>query len=328
MSKKPLVSVCMTTASVDHAMTRRPESIYDLLRRSLANQTYDGPYEVVVADTMVDRLPREFGKSWGRAERIVLVKQVQHDRIAIAGARNTAGVYSRGELIVFVDDCTELLPSFLEAAVELHLRGKIPTRVYFHGSSELPNGKLSTRDLLRVAKFDQVDPVWRNAGSPTDLTEWSLSGNACGVYVMPTERLLQLNGFDENFDGNWGCEDIEFWTRFDRLKLKRVGRADLAVVRWAHGPTKPRATLRRCREAYAQWAYRSRRIEANRRLSDNELDQLRRAPPCTDTCGLCKAPDRAQQIQSYRAIPAELDLRALRKIYSARPSGIYLDPWR
>jgi hypothetical protein len=150
---------------------------------------------------------------------------------------------------------------------------------------------------------------------------------------LPRETFLRLNGFDENFDGNWGCEDIEFWTRFDRLGLSRVGRADLAVVRWAHRPTPGRSSLRRCREAYAQWAYRSRRTEANRRLSDEVLDELRRAPSC-DTivggaaCSLCTAPDRAQQVASYRSIPAEFDLRALSAIYGARPSGIYRDPWR
>lgn len=146
--------------------------------------------------------------------------------------------------------------------------------------------------------------------------------------MTPREVLLRLNGFDENFDGNWGCEDHEFWTRFDRLGLDRVGRADLAVLRWAHPATPSRATLRRCGELYAQWAYKSPRIEANRRLSDEELDALRRGLRCTDTCELCAAEDRAQQIETYRAIPAEFDLRSLHATYSARPSGVYLDPWR
>ena len=309
-------------------MAHRPESIYDLLRLSLANQTYEGPVEVVVADTAVDRLSRELSSSWGRAERVVLTKQVLHDRIAIAGARNTAAAYARGELLVFVDDCTEMLPSFLEAAFELYTRGKIPTRVLLTTAGLLPSGKIPTCELLRVCKFEDVDPVWRNHGCPTDLTEWKLSGQAGGVFVTPRDVFLRLNGFDENFDGNWGCEDNEFWTRFDRLGLERRGRADLAVVRWAHHPTPQRATLRRCGEAYAQWAYKLRRIEANRRLSEGELEDLLRSPPCLDTCGLCLAPDRAQQVETYRTISADFDLRALHTIYSTRPSGIYLDPWR
>ena len=315
-------------------MVHRPESIYDLLRLSLDNQTYDGSYEVIVADTAVDRLSREFHASWGRAERIVLTKQVHHDRIAISGARNTAAAYARGDLIVFVDDCTELLPSFLEAAADLHARGKIPTRVLLTTAEPLPAGNIPTRELLRVGKFEYIDPVWRNNGCPTDLTEWKLSGQAGGVFVMPTETFLQFNGFDENFDGNWGCEDQEFCVRMDRQKLRRIGRADLAVIRWAHPPTPPRATLRRCREAYAQWAYRSARIEANRRLSDDILDQLATSKPCTAftdpaaTCSLCTAPDRRQQVETYRTIPADFDLRVLHASYCRRPSGIYLDPWR
>jgi glycosyltransferase involved in cell wall biosynthesis len=327
----------MITAQSDRPLEppRSQESVYDLFRSCLANQTYQGPLEVIVADANPDRLAREHAAgSWERADRVVFTKQVQHDRIAISGARNTAGAYARGDLIVFVDDCTELLPSFLEAAVDLHAQGKIPTRVYLHSSRErLPQGKIPTRELLRSGKFDCVDPVWRNQGCPTDLTEWTLSGNACGVFAMPREVFLRLNGFDENFDGNWGCEDCEFWTRFDRLKLRRVGRADLAVIRWAHQSTPSLKTLRRCREAYAQWSYRSSRVVANRRLSDEVIDELKRAPFCNSivggsTCGLCSAPDRDQQIDTYRTFPADFDLRAIHAIYSVRPSGIYTDPWR
>lgn len=325
---KPLISVCMTTASVDRPMVHRPESIYELLRLSLGDQTYDGPYEVVVADTAADRLPREFSAPWGRAQRVVLTKQVHHDRIAIAGARNTAAAYARGDLVVFVDDCTELLPSFLAAAAELHEHGKVPTRVLLGTAMRRPPGRIPTLELLRAGRYDDVDPVWRSKGCPTDLTEWTLSGQAGGVFVVPRDVLMQMNGFDENFDGNWGCEDQEFWARFDRLGLPRVGRADLAVVRWAHAETPARATVRRCREAYAQWCYKLARVEANRRLADKALDELAGAPPCASTCDLCRAADRRQQVETYSTIPAEFDLASLHSTYSARSSGIYLDPWR
>ena len=333
---KPLVSICFITAQTDRPMDppRDHESAYDLLRSSLANQTYQGSFEVIVADVDDARLLREYeAGSWSDASRVIFTRQVQHDRIAISGARNTAAAYARGDLIVFVDDCTELLPSFLEAAVELHSQGKIPTRVYLHSPRALlPPGKIPTRELLQAVKFDYVDPVWKNQGCPTDKTEWSLSGNACGVFMLPKETLFRLNGFDENFDGNWGCEDIEFWTRLDRLKLRRVGRADLAVVRWAHQPTPVRKTLSRCREAYAQWTYRTSRIEANRRLSDEVLNELKRSPPCDSvvggSCSLCRAPDRAEQIDTYRTIPADFDLRDRNLTYGTRPSGVYFDPWR
>jgi glycosyltransferase involved in cell wall biosynthesis len=140
----------MATASPDHPMTHRSESIYDLLRLSIANQTYDGPVEVIVADTEIDRLSREFSASWGSVERVVLTRQVLHDRIAISGARNTAASYARGELLVFVDDCIEILPSFLEAATELYARGKIPTRALFTTATPLPAGKIPTCALLRM----------------------------------------------------------------------------------------------------------------------------------------------------------------------------------
>lgn len=328
LNRQPLISVCMTTASIDRPMGHRPESIYDLLRLSIVNQTYDGPIEVIVADTEVDRLSREFSASWESAERVVLTKQVHHDRIAISGARNTAAAYARGELLVFVDDCIELLPSFLEAAAELYARGKIPTRALFTTTVPLPKGKIPTCALLRSGTFEAVDPVWRNKGCPTDLTEWELSGQAGGVFVVPSEVFLYFNGFDENFDGNWGCEDQEFWARIDRAKLSRVGRADLAVLCWAHSRTPQRGMVRRCRELYAQWAYRSSRLDANRRLSDEVLNELRSALPCEPTCPLCQALDRDRQIETYRTISAEFDLRRLHGAYSVRPSGVYLDPWR
>jgi hypothetical protein len=307
----------MGTAQVDHPLLHRGESVYELLRLSLANQTYRGPIEVVVADAMTDRLQREHGKSWGRAERVVLTKQVHHDRIAISAARNTAAAYARGELLVFIDDATEMLSNFVEAAVEVHASGKIPSCM-----------------LIMLGRAPHINPTWGGAEHPCsrgegDLRTWPVVGHVGGVFVLSREAFLSLNGFDENFDGNWGCEDQEFWARVDRVKLKRVGRPDLAALRWPHRETPPRARLRRCRELYAQWAYRSSRGEANRRLLDGDLDQLRKLKSCgSSTCKSCKADDRAQQIETYRTIPADFDLRALHNTYSPRPSGVYLDPWR
>ena len=311
---KPRVTICMITAQVDRPFLHRGDSVYDVFRASVANQTYDGPIEVVVADAVSDRLQRESQDaivSWGRADRAVFTLQARHDRIAISAARNTAAAYARGELLVFLDDCVELLPGFVAAAVEVHGTGRIPTRV-----------------AIRVGDVVDVDATWRDQGCPIDERTWSLSGQAGSAFVVSRETFLRLNGFDENFDGNWGCEDQEFWARVDRAKLPRVGRADLAVLCWAHSRTPRRATVRRCRELYAQWAYRSSRIEANRRLTDATLDELRRAPPCEPSCVLCMAPDRAQQIETYRTIPVDFDLRELSAIYGTRPSGIYADPWR
>lgn len=309
---KPRVSVCMITAQTDRPLLHRSESVYDVFRGSVANQTYDGPIEVVVADTDAVRLRREGAVGgWGRADRVVFTTQALHDRIAISAARNTAAAYARGELLVFVDDCVELMPSFVEAAVDVHASGKVPTRV-----------------AVRVGPVVDVDPTWRAQGCPMDKRTWPVSGQAAAVFVLAREAFLALNGFDENFDGNWGCEDQEFWARVDRAKLPRVGRADLAVLCWAHARTPLRATVRRCRELYAQWAYRSTRSDANRRLSEETLEQLRRAPSCRPGCDLCEASDRAQQVESYRTLSAEFDLRALSATYSSRPSGVYLDPWR
>lgn len=323
----------MGTAQVDQPLIGRSDSVYEILRRSVNNQTYTGPIEVIVTDVHVDRLEREWRASWGRATRVVLSKQVHHDRIAIAAGRNTAAVFAQGELLVFVDDCTELLPSFVEAAVALYARGRIPTRLLL-GSSMYPHAgeKLPTREVLRaglaVQAFEEVDPLWRDHGHSMDGRTWKLAGHAGGVFVLDRDRFMQLNGFDENFDGNYGCEDQEFCKRLDRLGVRRRSSCDLAVVRLAHHTTPSRATLRRCRELYATWAYQAKRIAANRRLEDEVLERLRHGDPCQATCPLCTAPDRPQQAESYRTLAADFDLCRLSKRYRDRTSGVYLDPWR
>jgi hypothetical protein len=63
-------------------------------------------------------------------------------------------------------------------------------------------------------------------------------------------------------------------------------------------------------------------------LPEEVLDRLRSADPCSATCTLCKAPDRDEQVATYRTFPAEFDLRSLHASNSKRPSGVYLDPWR
>jgi len=329
---RPLVTICMGTAQVDQPLIGRSDSVYEILRRSVNNQTYAGPIEIVVTDAQADRLEREWQTPWGRAARVVLSTQAQHDRIAIAAGRNTAAVYARGELLVFVDDCTELLPSFVEAAVALYARDRIPTRLLL-GAAAYPHAgeKISTRKILRaglkVAAFEEVDPMWRRREYSLSGKTWKLSGHAGGVFVLDRKRFLQLNGFDENFDGNHGCEDQEFCLRLDRLRVRRRSSCDLAVVRLPHRNTPPRAVIRRCRERYAQWAYRSKRIAANRPLSVADLLELRQST-CRPDCHLCAAPDLDVQVESYRTIPVDFDLEALSDRYRGRASGVYYDPWR
>lgn len=309
---RTLVSICMITAQTDCPLLYRKESVYDVLQSSVCHQNYSGPIEVIVADTDIERIRREWQtREWNRVERVVLTSQVRHDRIAIAGARNTAAVYARGDLIIFVDDCTELLPNFVTAAVELYDSGYIPNAY-----------------VVQIGEVIHVDHTWRNQGCPTDRQVWFRKGQTPGVFVVPRGLFLALNGFDENFDGNWGCEDCEFWTRLDRLNVTRACRPDLGAIRWAHGATPGRVRIRRCRELYAQWAYRKMRVAANQRLSESDLDELRSAPPCAEHCELCHADDRDEQIETYRMFPAEFDLRALHEDYSRRPSGTYFDPWR
>ena len=128
----------------------------------------------------------------------------QTDYHAPASARNTGVVYARQRYLVFVDDCSVLMPGWLrEVRAAAELRNIVAGAYHFHWEMEVENGS-----LIR----SRVDPFRRTASEPYGVdTRWPIGDDEAlvpchgeqlfgGNFGVPRSLLLEVNGTDELCD--------------------------------------------------------------------------------------------------------------------------------
>jgi len=171
-------------------------------------------------DGRLERLHREFS---GRLNlTLVLQPKLQHT-FALARARNLGMRLTRAEWILLLDaDCIPA-PGLL-AATRALIRNSEGTRLIATGErifiDSLPLGEITTSDdlaglasLPRVAstsnyglKVDRRLPAMRDL--PNCPHPWAYMHG--GVLLYRKTDAVQVDGFDETYDGNWGYEDADF----------------------------------------------------------------------------------------------------------------------
>ncbi len=121
----------------------------------------------------------------------------RHKKTCISNYRNTGLAAARGELILNIDDCAYLPPVY----VELFWRAWSEKQICL--SATWPhNGdqRIPRNDILNPkAVYVQKHPCMR--------------GQVFGFGSYPLEIALQLNGYDEAYDGGMYLEDIDWGCR-------------------------------------------------------------------------------------------------------------------
>jgi glycosyltransferase involved in cell wall biosynthesis len=134
-------------------------------------------------------------------------------RFQICNARNTALIFANGKWIVNHDDCTKMSKDWIEKHLKLLEMGKdyIVTGSWigyqFIVNGEGVMGVYGPEDRMKIIKV----PQQVNAG-------W-FYGQNCSY---PLESVLNINGFDEELDGEMGQEDINLGIRLERNGLKVI----------------------------------------------------------------------------------------------------------
>jgi glycosyltransferase involved in cell wall biosynthesis len=173
----------------------------------------------------------------------------------VAGMLNTALLYAEGELIVRLDDSSEIpdssyLQKFWDAyqngffALAMHTRYRYGKQAYYneeyrHEGYEIARESSSRKDIL-LNFFKEGNPVrdtrWptvERQGRMIAPPEWGY-----GYSSYSLEALLKINGFNELFDGCKGQEDQDCSIRMSMAGYKNVFLLDkdLWVIEHEHLP--------------------------------------------------------------------------------------------
>jgi len=194
------ISVCTNTARGDYAMLGLPNiHIFEYCASALRNQTFKD-FEWVIADVLHDtrsdyfqKHPEDFPVQHVSVKPNVWTKR---GLVAISASKNTCLLYAKGEIIVFIDDCCWINETYLEDILKEIQPDHLITNPYEVYNGEILKGK---ENLLKEKK--QI-------------------GGSYGNVSLYLERYLELNGYNELFDGNRGLEDCEFSVRVIKHGMK------------------------------------------------------------------------------------------------------------
>lgn len=121
--------------------------------------------------------------------------------------RNKGIIYSDGELVVFAADCCEFSPEAMERYWYWYKKGLMPQAVFRYNKGGEP---------LRDKHGELVkDHRWRDPldKSPTGKATYTWTNWFREYGAAPMDALLEINGFDELFDGTKSLEDVEIGMR-------------------------------------------------------------------------------------------------------------------
>lgn len=124
------------------------------------------------------------------------------DYFAAAGARNTALCLAQDGWLAYVDDCSVLMPGWLDHVMEATKRDGIITVGSYR---KVRNLKVESGNVISFID-DPLGMDIRNRFSKESIIPCD-GGWLYGSSVIPVEALLTINGWDENCDG-MGYEDV------------------------------------------------------------------------------------------------------------------------
>lgn len=324
-----ILSIIVTLGFVDQkAQPGQAREGWDEFDHMVPLADVAGDIELIIVD-------RAWPSRWNRVEealgklleqnRVVYIppkksKLVDNGYRACCSMRNAGAICSVGKLLAFVDDHFYLGADATDEVVR-----------YF----------CETGGVLCPVARDEIDRRTPE-GKPSDC-----GGHNAGIYMCTREQFVELNGFDEHFDGSYGEEDTEFQDRLDRLMwLKQTGfRKRHRGLLWpmtlhANG-TFPQEQIPfwngerhggylRCNRSYAHSICYPRiqdnRVRANIPLTKEEEVVLRK-DACREECSLCHGADRLEQVASYNGLllpSQDIGLLVAQRMGTARGK---VDPW-
>ena len=323
-----MLSIVLNTKQDLCPMNGLDEDIFTVLINQLSSQSYKD-FELV----MVDRFYNERRYDMDKRKRSFPMKyiptkpspwfELDKNAITISNDRNAGIIMASGDVIMCIDDCcVPMHTDFLKMYMEHLQRGILLRPILFGYDYSKKPVKIDSDPLV----------AWRATQPKKEFHE--VSGNCPRCYFFPTKTYEDLGGFDQNFDGSWGCEDSDWYKRVDKSGIKRFitgnGQHHIAVIhhknlRYSHSGYV-------CNEAYAQWKYEQidklNHVVANQRnLDDTDISAIRlRCQTCPTKCERNEPPGLELYMKMQRTFSLADQRKDMTKAFGSKTGAF--DPWR
>lgn len=345
----PSISVIMPTARDEHPIVGMPNLRFlEPTLKSLKNQTFTD-FEFIIVDALYDERSYDFSKLSFPVKHVPIDPRhrfwLDRGRWGVCGQLNTALLHAEGELIVRVDDCSEFDEEFLARfwgayesglwALAMHIRflkGK-PARLneeylaegYEAKHAETWDGGVDRGALLKklygedgLIRDSRYDIVKANGGKMIGPYNWMY-----GYSSFTLEAALNVNGFDEMFDGDKSLEDVDFGSRLEMAGYQDMFSLDVKhqCIEHEHKPIPERLIPSgqkaiKCNYAVMMNNRQKKAYRANdRSLTSSDITYIKEEtlrPPCSPHSGMYENDCEGELFNLWASNQSIFDLRGER----------------
>jgi glycosyltransferase involved in cell wall biosynthesis len=199
-------------------ITKRTEPLIKLALQSLKEQTFKN-FEYILIDGYYYRRKDEIAKL---AKDMDIQFPFLHipdkpsrwrgQRPCIGNARNTGLVFANGTFVVHHDDCCKMVPDWLERHITYLRKGYLVAGSWIGCQGIDEKGDC-------IPGIYGPDHRARIINKPVEIHPGWLYGSN---FSFPLKGALDINGFDEIYDGELGQDDIDFSIRLQRMGYKHI----------------------------------------------------------------------------------------------------------
>jgi len=303
-------SVVMHTCRQDN--DQLPDPVLKMMIDSMKNQNYQGSFELIIVNLLWKTRHQQFQELLRETAPRFPVLHIpdkpspfkDHSLLRIATPKNTGIIFARGENVVFTDDC-QVIPEDALTCIFDHAHDGIGSTMSYEKRVLRSDGD------FRVTGVDQRGAsLGISLGESKKVPARSIGFLGGTMSMVPMGVLLEVNGWDEMFDGSRQLEDGDMIVRLAANGTMMAYDNRCRVVEYecgAYGNVVNTEAIK-CNGAYSQHIWSTARKAANQ-LQGEELDlaiqrmhwegcvRLRDEAKCWPHDGVCTKIGNMEQLE-------------------------------
>lgn len=225
----PKVTIILDTVRPDEAYVGKPDwHVIGKVLDDLSLQTYREGFELIVVDGVYGK--RADSSRYGDFDEEPSVRYcrdgdfgfeytvtapmenlwTRNKKVAISTYRNTALSLARGVLVINLDDCCRLPPTYVEVFAAAYFNhGICLSATWPQNGDTRPQGLGGTEAATSIMR----NKLWVSRGQAPP-------GGIYGFGSYPLAKAIEINGYDLAFDGRMYLEDSDYSTRLAAVGVK------------------------------------------------------------------------------------------------------------